>query len=280
MTGTATHETADREAASAALAVRNLHVRYGGTNAVDGVSLEVGAGCRTAIIGPNGAGKSSLVNAATGFVRPSGGQIWLGGKNVTRWSSFRRARHGLGRTFQNLESFTTLTVRESLLVAFEAAGHPNAGHPDAWRRRWSERSPRRSIVGDLLAQTGLASVADRQVGLLPYGARKLVEIGRALAGQPKVLLLDEPAAGLDTREKAEFIDRLEALVRSAAVSVLLIEHDMPTVRQMCPDHVVVMDAGIVIAEGTFREVISDERVIEAYLGRARTHPDDNSRIDN
>lgn len=244
-----------------ALRTTDLSIQYGGLRVVKRFNFGIPDGQRVALIGPNGAGKSSIINALAGVVRPSGGSIWLYDREVTRWSTYRRARGGIGRTFQNLESFGSMSVQETLLVPLEAV-------PGRFRGRASHKG-KVERSRQLLAELGLEQYGSRPVGHLPYGARKLVEVGRALALQPKVILLDEPAAGLDSVEKLEFLDKLEQFFAADSTAVLLVEHDMPTVERLCPEHVIVLDAGESIAEGTFAAVTADERVVEAYLGASR-----------
>ena len=248
--------------AQMALRTTDLSIQYGGLRVVKRFSFSIPDGQRVALIGPNGAGKSSIINALAGVVRPSRGSIWLYDREVTRWPTYRRTWAGIGRTFQNLESFASMSVQETLLVPLEAVS-------GRFRGRAGQQKGNVERSRQLLVELGLEQYGSRPVGHLPYGARKLVEVGRALALQPKVVLLDEPAAGLDSVEKLEFLDKLEQFFAADSTAVLLVEHDMPTVERLCPEHVIVLDAGESIAEGTFAAVTADERVVEAYLGTSR-----------
>lgn len=226
-----------------ALQVSDLHVRFGGRAALQDVSLAVGEGEVVGLIGPNGAGKTSLIDAVTGFVRYQG-SVCVSGDSIDGLRPDQRAARGLGRTFQSLELFEDLTVRENV----------SAG-------------PRISTwaVTDALAATGLAPVADRLPAGLSPSTRRLVALARAVATRPRVLLLDEVAAGLDHDERAALAERLRDIA-SGGCSVLLIDHDLGLVAELC-HRVVVLDAGRVIASGLPAEVRRDERVLDAYLGR-------------
>jgi branched-chain amino acid transport system ATP-binding protein len=247
----------------ASLEIDALRIRFGGIEVVTGLSLSLMPTQRMALIGPNGAGKSSVINAACGAVRAAAGTIKLDGRDVTRWPVYRRTRAGLGRTFQNLEVFSTMSVEENLLVPLEAARRVGIGGR-------AERAQLRQRADLLLVELGLQSSRHRLVNELPYGFRKLVEVGRCLVREPRVVLLDEPAAGLDDAEKLEFVERLEGLLDLTRPAVLLVEHDMMTVERMCPTAVVVLDAGQIVATGSFSEIAQNPAVITAYLGTGRT----------
>jgi branched-chain amino acid transport system ATP-binding protein len=241
------------------LEARELTVRYGGVVANDAVTLSVPKGTITGLIGPNGAGKTTFLDAVTGFV-PSGGSVTLNGAPVDALAPHRRARHGLARTWQSVELFEDLSVRENVQVA-ATAPTPGSMLLDLL---WPARRAVSSDPGDALALLGLEHVADRRPGSLSLGQQKLVGVARALAGSPSCLLLDEPAAGLDTTESAELGRRLETIAdRDAAV--LLVDHDMELVLEVCT-HIYVLDFGQLIASGSPAEIRSDERVITAYLG--------------
>jgi len=235
----------------ALLEVSGVTVAFGGNRALDGVGLSAERGRVTGLIGPNGAGKSTLFDVVSGLRRPSTGRVVLGGRDVTRYGPARRSRHGLARTFQRLELFGRLSVRDNLLVAAELG-------PE--RRRAAE------VADGLLARLGLTGIAESSADTLPTGVARLVEVGRALAVRPGLLLLDEPAAGQDGEET----ERFAALLRSLAddgTAVVLVEHDMGLVMAVC-DEVHVLDLGKVIAVGPPEVIRADETVLAAYLGDA------------
>jgi ABC-type branched-subunit amino acid transport system ATPase component len=243
----------------ALLDVRQVSVSFGGLQALSEVSIDVQVGHVTGLIGPNGAGKTTLFNVITGLLGPNSGWVELDGRDVTRRKPHQRARLGIGRTFQRLETFGSLTARENVLVAAEM------------RRGWShdrKRSP--SVVADeILERVGLQEVAEDRVDRLPTGTARLVELGRALATQPRVLLLDEPSAGLNESETAT----LGSLLREVAgtgLAVLLVEHDMSFVMGTC-ERIHVLDFGRIISVGTPTEVQGDETVRAAYLGEGEEH---------
>jgi branched-chain amino acid transport system ATP-binding protein len=231
------------------LEVSDVTVAFGGNLVLDGVGLTAGAGLVTGLIGPNGAGKSTLFDVVCGLRRPSRGRVVLGGADVTGMGPARRARHGLARTFQRLELFGRLTVRDNLLVAAEFG---------------PERRRAARAVDEIVARLGLADIAGACAGTLPTGIGRLVEVGRALAARPRFLLLDEPAAGQDGEETGRFA----ALLRSLAdegTAVLLVEHDMSLVMGVC-DEVYVLDLGKIISVGPPAVIRLDETVLAAYLG--------------
>jgi branched-chain amino acid transport system ATP-binding protein len=240
------------------LECREVSVSYGGLLAVKPTSLHVERGQLVGLIGPNGAGKTTLIDALTGFVR-SAGAVVFDGRDLSGLRPHRRVQAGLGRTFQSLELFDDLTVRENLLVAAEPA------------RWWS---PLVDVVrlgrrGDVEVEAALRAVsaevyADALPSELPNGVRKLIAVARALAAKPSMILLDEPAAGLDGDESRLLGTELRQLV-DGGLGMLLVDHDMGLVLSVC-DYLYVLDFGVVIAEGTPAAVRNDERVIRAYLG--------------
>lgn len=256
-------------ASSDALALNDVRVRFGGINALDGVSLRVGNGEICGLIGANGAGKTTLFDVISGVRLPNLGKVKLHGRDVTRWSPHRRARAGLRRTFQRVQPFGWLTVEENLLVASEWRGGGGGvladlvGSPTR-RRRESERRARAEAIVDAC---GLDAVRHSPAASLPIGAARLVELGRALVDEPSLLLLDEPASGLDPAEAGRFAQLVRDVRQSSQTSVLLVEHDVGFVMSMC-DRVVVLHLGRVIAEGTPDEVRNDPAVRDAYLGTA------------
>lgn len=239
------------------LATAGLTVRYGGVLATDDVHLHVGKGEVVGLIGPNGAGKTSLVDAVTGFT-PSHGTVTLDGERVDRLPPHARRRAGLARTWQAGELFTDLTVRQNVTVA--TAGGPVG---NLWADLTGRRRPGHD-VDEVLEMFGLHFVADRRPGELSLGRQKTVGVARALVGGTRVVLLDEPAAGLDTDESAEFGAQVRAIAGSGR-AVLLIDHDMTLVAQVC-DRVYVVDYGAVIADGPPQAVLADTAVRRAYLG--------------
>jgi ABC-type branched-subunit amino acid transport system ATPase component/ABC-type branched-subunit amino acid transport system permease subunit len=247
-----------------ALVVHDLTVRFGGVHAVDGLSLTARAGLITGLIGPNGAGKTTTFDTCSGLTRPSSGRIVLHGIDVTRDGPASRARRGLGRTFQRTELFNSLTVRQNVALGREAS--LAGANPLAYVL--GSRSGGRLVAraaDEALALTGTARIADTQVGLLPIGQRRLVELARALAGPFDLLLLDEPSSGLDPEETRQLGQVLRAVVRERDCGVLLVEHDMTLVRQVC-GYIYVLDFGQLIFEGTPDGMRSSDQVRAAYLG--------------
>jgi branched-chain amino acid transport system ATP-binding protein len=248
------------------LEARGISIAFGGLRALDGVGFAVDPGEVLAIIGPNGAGKTTLFNIVTGLYRAQSGEVRLEGRDVMGLAPHELAARGLARTFQNLQIFFRMSALENVMVG---------RHLKERRRLWAEllglpsvlRENResRERARDLLAFVGLAERAEEPAAVLPYGALKRLEIARALACEPKVLMLDEPAAGCNPVETEE-IDRLVVAIARKGVAVVLVEHDMKLVMRIS-DRVLVLDQGRVLAEGTPQQVRSDPRVIEAYLGR-------------
>jgi len=232
------------------LEVREVTVRFGGNVALDGVSLSAAPGLVTGLIGPNGAGKTTLFNVITGLLPPSGGSVLIDGTNLARVRPSSRARLGMARTFQRLELFTLLSVRENIRVAVDI-------------RKTGGSSPA-EFVDEIIERVGLTDVADARVGSLSTGRARLVELGRALATRPKVLLLDEPASGQDEGETEAFGRLLRELAHEG-IAVVLVEHDMQLVMQVC-DMIHVLDFGRIIAVGTAADIQRDEAVLAAYLG--------------
>jgi branched-chain amino acid transport system ATP-binding protein len=246
--------------ATAALRTEGLSVRYGGVQALDGVDAAVAPGTLVGLIGPNGAGKTTFIDAVGGFTA-STGRVTLEDQDVSGLRPHERARAGLGRTWQAADLFDDLTVRENLRVA--------AGRPSLRGTLWELTHGRQHDVDGIdtaLVELGIEDLADRAADQLTQGQRKLVGVARALAGRPRVLCLDEPAAGLDTEESRDLGLRLRRVV-DAGTAMLLVDHDMGLVLSVC-DHVIVLDFGKVIARGAPSEVRQDHAVINAYLGGA------------
>jgi branched-chain amino acid transport system ATP-binding protein len=244
----------------------NLRMQFGGLTAVDNFSIALHPGVLVGIIGPNGAGKTTVFNMIAGSLSPvSGGIIWQG-EDITRLPAHRITARGIARTFQNIRLFTDMTVLENVMVSFH---HRIKAH--FWDAMFGlpaygreEKRIRNESLG-FLQELGLADVASEKAGSLPYGRQRRLEIARALATQPKLLLLDEPAAGMNPQETIELADLLRDLCKEHDLAILLIEHDMRFVMRLCK-WIKVLDHGITIAEGTPAEVQSNADVIKAYLG--------------
>ena len=242
------------------LEVRDLSKSFGALVVADGVSLALRPGARHALIGPNGAGKTTLVNLITGTVEPSGGAVLLDGHDVTQWSQARRVKHGLARTFQINTLFRGLSVLENICMAVSERRALSA-------RLWRRADARGDVIGEgmaLLESMKLDGDAQRLVRELPYGRQRLVELAIALGLRPKVLLLDEPAAGVPSAESHVLLEAVEALPESMAV--LMIEHDMDIVFRFA-QRVTVLVSGAILVEGAPAEVGADPRVQEVYLGK-------------
>ncbi|WP_406079301.1 ABC transporter ATP-binding protein [Micromonospora sp. NBC_00858] len=239
------------------LTTTGLTVRYGGVVANNDISIHVNESEVVGLIGPNGAGKTTFVDAVTGFT-PARGTISVAGRRIDRLAPHERRRTGLARTWQAGELFTDLTVRQNIAIASGRGPLHNLWSDLAGRRR-----PDHDVNG-VMEMFGLHFIADRRPGELSLGRQKIVGVARALAGATRVLLLDEPAAGLDTNESTEFGGHVRAIAASGR-AVLLIEHDMNLVADIC-DRVYVLDYGAVIASGTPRAVLADPAVRTAYLG--------------
>jgi ABC-type branched-subunit amino acid transport system ATPase component/branched-subunit amino acid ABC-type transport system permease component len=254
----------DHKTAAAGLDLAHVTVRYGGHVAVNDVSITAPVGRITGLIGPNGAGKTTLFNVASGLLRPAVGTPRLHGMDMSTLDPAARARHGLGRTFQKMELFDSLTTRENVSLGREAgqAGRRPWRHVAETRR---DRNRRRAATEQAMALAGIAELADRPVAALSTGQRRLAELARCLAGEFDVLLLDEPSSGLDRAETQRFGAVLTRVVAERGVGILLVEHDMALVMNIC-DYVHVLDFGTKIFEGTTADVSSADTVRAAYLG--------------
>jgi ABC-type branched-subunit amino acid transport system ATPase component len=256
-------------ATSPALSASGVTVRFGGLLALSDVSLEVAAGSITGLVGPNGAGKSTLLGVLSGLQRANSGRVSLLGEDVTRTSARSRARRGLARTFQQPELFLGLTVREHLVLAYRARVAPQR----LWRDMLDIRcllppsSAENERVDGLLERLRLTRVAKAPVAALPLGVLRLVEVGRALAGDPHVVLLDEPLSGLDLKASENLLEVFRKIVDEAehAVSLVIVEHDVAAVLSLS-DIVCVLDFGECIATGTPEQIRNDPAVQAAYLG--------------
>jgi sulfate-transporting ATPase len=243
------------------LEVEDITVRFGGVLALDAIGFAVDPGEVVGLIGPNGAGKTTLLDVVTGFTAQSEGHVRFGGQTIDGWSVERRARAGIVRSWQAVELFEEMTVRGNLLVAADdqARRHylSDLVHP-------GRRAPT-TLMNELIEEFGLNAVLDHRPSMLSHGVARLVGIARALVTEPAVLLLDEPAAGLDDQEGAELGAAIRSVARNRGIGILLVEHDVPLLLQTC-DRIVVLDFGRRIAEGTPDEISHDAAVIDAYLG--------------
>jgi branched-chain amino acid transport system ATP-binding protein len=247
------------------LTVSGLGKSFGGVRAVDGVDLAIGQGAVHSIIGPNGAGKTSLINMLSGVYRPNAGSIRLDGRELAGQPPHGFAAAGIARTFPNLQVFFNMTAVENVMTGRHL--HERCSLASALLRTRAlvrAEAESRNAARELLRTVGLAAWEDTPSDAMPYGALKRLEIARALAARPRVLLLDEPAAGLNATEARE-IDELIKRVAAAGTTVVLVEHNMALVMGVS-DHVFVLDHGRKLAEGTPEEVARDPRVVEAYLG--------------
>lgn len=252
------------------LQTENIRKSFGGLVAVDGVSFEVEAGQIKSLIGPNGAGKTTLFNVVNGLLAPDDGAVEFKGRQIAGWKPHRIARAGMSRTFQNPSLFGRMNVLENVMI-----GRHGRSRSGFWgcalrlpRQRREERSIRAVAVREL-EFVGLARLASVSASSLTFGQRRMVELARALAAEPDLLLLDEPASGLNTGEKRELGDLIKA-IRSRGITVLLVEHDMSMVMSLS-DSIVVLHNGARIAEGTPAEIQNNEKVVRVYLGGESEH---------
>ncbi len=256
----------------AELEVKKLTLKFGGITALNQIDLLVRTGELVAVIGPNGAGKTSLLNCITGYYKPQEGQIFFNGEEITNHHTHHLTRLGIGRTYQNIELFPGMTVLSNMLLARHAHCKYNIGKASLFLRTVREEEVRhRQVLEELIDFLEMQSIRKQLVGSLPYGMRKRVELGRALALEPKLLILDEPFAGMTLEEKEDMVRFLVELNESWNQTMVLVEHDMSVVMSISK-RVAVLDFGVKLAEGTPEFVQNHPQVIKAYLG-------DTSKID-
>jgi ABC-type branched-subunit amino acid transport system ATPase component len=252
-----------------ALEARDITVQFGGLRALDNVSLSVPPQTIVGMIGPNGAGKTTLFGVLSGLLAPRAGRVFLDGSEVTRLSAEARARKGLARTFQRLELFNELTVREHLVLAYRVRMQRSNLFKDLAGFGHRPARGERAEVDRILDLLDLRQLADVPVLVLPLGTGRLVELARAAASKPKVLLLDEPSSGLDADETDRLVDVLRRLCAEEATAMVLVEHNVDMVLKLA-DHITVLDFGQVIATGAPEAIQTDATVQNAYLGTSLT----------
>ena len=257
------------DVATAALALDGVSVRFGGIRALNEVSLSVQPGEVLGLIGPNGAGKTTLFDAISGVRLPDDGRVFLGGTDMTKANAVARARWGLRRTFQRVQTFGWLTVEDNVLTALEWEGGGGGIMADlvAFPTRRAREKRRRERVEQVLEDCGLTAVRSESAGSLPIGLARMVEVARALIADPKVLMLDEPSSGIDEAEAERLGERIQVLKAGGECAVVLVEHDVGFVMEHC-DRIVVLDLGEVLAMGTPEEIQQNRAVRAAYLGDA------------
>jgi branched-chain amino acid transport system ATP-binding protein len=251
---------------AALLSIRGVSKSFGGIRAVRDITFDVGVGESVGLVGPNGAGKTTLFNCVCGQLHNDEGEITFDGHSLRGLPTYKRARLGIGRTYQKIEVFTDMTVRDHLLVAERA----RRGEGRLWKDLLNlsrVTADEAESVDAVMAMVGISRLADTLVNALGLGNCRLVELARALAARPKILLADEPSSGLDIHETAEVAAVLRKLQREEGTAILLVEHDLAMVGEVV-DRTVVMDLGALLAEGTFDEVMANPQVRHAYLGQA------------
>jgi branched-chain amino acid transport system ATP-binding protein len=251
------------------LELKGVSLRFGGLNALSDISFSMPAGQAAAVIGPNGAGKTSLFNCLCGFYRPQQGSITFAGRNLRGVAPHGVARLGMARSFQNIELFSNLSCLDNLLLGRHLHVRTNllgaVFATPGWRR---DEITQRRKAEELLDLLDLQAYRDQRVGQLPYGTQKLIEVARALATEPKLLLLDEPTAGMTVEEKDDMMHNLQRICSELQLGMLVVEHDLRVVSRLA-ERVLVLDYGRLIADGSPRSVQGHPDVIRAYLGDAR-----------
>lgn len=254
------------ENSSNILRCEGINLKFGGVTALQDIYFELREGELLSIIGPNGAGKTCLINTITGFYRPSSGRVHYGKKTITGLPPYEIAKLGIARTFQNIELFTHLTVLDNLLAARHLYLKPNLFTSSIYFGPAQRKEIReRKTVEDIIDFLEIQAIRNHEVGSLSYGLRKRVELGRALALEPKIILLDEPTAGMNVEEKEDMVRFILDVLEEANKTVILVEHDMDIVMDIS-DRIIVFDFGLKIAEGSSQEIKGNDRVIRAYLG--------------
>ncbi|HEY7535835.1 MAG TPA: ABC transporter ATP-binding protein [Thermodesulfobacteriota bacterium] len=250
------------------LAIKNLTVRFDGLQALSGLDMQVQTGSIMGLIGPNGAGKTTVFNTISGFIRPSEGSISFYEKEIANIKPYKIVSLGLARTFQNIRLFGDLSVIENVMIGFHLSySSMLLGHLLSFigYKRVENQLYERALL--LLDRTGLLNFVHEKASSLPYGLQRKLEIARAIATRPKLLLLDEPAAGMNPSEKEELMKFIRKVRDKLALTIILIEHDMHVVMEIC-DRITVLEYGEKIAEGNPQDIKNNQRVIEAYLGEA------------
>lgn len=253
----------------ALLELKNLSVHFGGVKAVQNVSFTVEQGEFKGLIGPNGAGKTTVFNAVTGVVKPTAGEVFFDGKKINAMRPDKIAHMGVARTFQNIRIYPKMSVCENVTIGLNSIPPYNA--LEAMLRmpkvRRKEREAYEKAIG-YLEMVGLKDLADQEAGSLPYGLQRKLEIARALATNPKLLFLDEPAAGMNTGESMELVQFLKQLHQETGLAIVLIEHHLEVVMEVCKN-ITVLNLGALLATGTPQEIQNNPQVIKAYLGERR-----------